>query len=321
MVPMKGAPKGVALPAQVAYVDPFVSSTSPQTSLPSQQDDIASGTPLLSDRLSSMLPEERFENHPLFRGGRSVIPGMDKSEPWMRRNAIELLSLHAIEEIAKGDLGARFVVGAIMSSTLTEMRGVELREFGYSKTQNECLLLIERRHSKVQFLKVDAEGLPAAQAKWFESLPLGHVHSPNESRFIHRSKFLNEVSNQGKCNEAVFRSFYGAINGRDPASFTRLHAWVMLDSGRITYVDEFGGRPRARVPGLRTEFSATIVGGAAHVSCTNRQILYGMPSVYLAYFMQPFIKIRDVVSSVEEGVPEEGQGGPDSDAVSSGLLR
>ena len=311
---MKGVPKGVALPAQAAYVDLFASSTPPPTSLSSQQDDSASGTPPLSDRLSSMFPEERFENHPLFRDGRNVIPGMDKSESWMRRNALELLSLHGIEAIARADSGTRFVVNAIMSSTLTEIRGLELREFGYSKAQNECLLWVERRHSQVRFLEVDAEGLPAEQAKWFESLPRGHTLSPNESRFIHRSKFLNEVSSQGKCNEAVFRSFYGAINGRDPASFTRLHAWVTLDRGRITYVDGFGGRPRAKIPGLRTEFSATIVGGAAHVSCTNRQILYGMPSVYLAYFKQPFIKIRDMVSAMEEG-------GLDSDAVSGGVLR
>ena len=123
------------------------------------------------------------------------------------------------------------------------------------------------------------------------------------------------MSNQHGVNEAAFRDFYGTIGGLDPASFSKLQAWVTLDRGRITYVGALGQLPRTRVGGLRAEFSAAIVGGAAHLSCTDRSLLLGMPSLYMAYFREPFIKVRDVIPAVEEGVPHEEADEVDSNAI------
>lgn len=297
------------------YVDLFAPEApdAVPSSLHSAESEYSSGS--FGNAFSDTLPGHGLDNHPLFRGGRNVIPGVKKSESWMRRNALELLTLHGIEEIAKAKPGAQFVIAALMNATSTEMRGVELRAHGDTKAPGEALLLIEKRHSTVQFLDVDVRGLPAAQAAWFESLPRGHEHSPTENRFIHRSKFSNEVSNQHESNEVAFRDFYGTIGGLDPASFSKLQAWVTLDRGRITYVGALGQLPRTRVGGLRAEFSAAIVGGAAHLSCTDRSLLLGMPSLYMDYFREPFIKVRDVIPAVEEGVPHEEADEVDSNAI------
>lgn len=291
-------PPGSVLPGQMVYVEPAVVPASPPFQ-PQQSRYALDSTP------RGILHGQQYD-HPIFKDWREVIRGGDKSEPWMRRNALELLHLHGIGEIARSKPGTEFVVVARMHYSLIEILKVELRERGSVKAEGECLLKIRKDPFEIQFLDVDAEGLLPDQVAWFKSL---------KGKSILRAVFTGEVHRQHDQNEKVFRRFYQGIGGADPASFTRLHAWFTLDRGRIEYVDGFGAFPRQRTSGLPTDFSATIVEGAAHVSCTNRSVLFGMPSVYLAYFNQPFITIRDAISAVIEGVPGEEGGVLDSDAV------
>jgi hypothetical protein len=311
--PTKAVPKVIVPPAQAVSVDSLASPVSPPAFSSLQPNQSGYTLEPRHGVSADIMPPKRYDN-PLFRNCNAVIPSVDRSEPWMRRGALELLNMYGIEDIANGDPGAQFVVAAMMNASLTEVLRVELRPFGNSKRDGECLLLVQRSHGLVRFLEVDAGGLPAAQVKWFESL---------DGKIIRNNVFSRERANQYRHNEAEFRKFYRTIGDRDPGSFRMLHAWVTLDDGRIEYVD-VPGQFRRKLGGSRTDFSAMIVEGAAHVSCTNRRILHGMPSMYLAYFHQPFVTIRDVVSAVIEGVlgeemiPGEGGENVDLDAASGG---
>jgi len=299
-------------PTQSAHVDPFASPEFTEFQPAPQADQTEFKRDPLGGSRSDILPSEQaFDNHPLFRAGGGAIPGVKQDEPWMRRNALELLALHGIEEIANARSNEVFVVAALMAAGMSEIRGLELRDENATPVENECLLVVKKVRSLVRFLDVDVTGLPAPQAQWFSSLTRGREEKGKETsrgtlldtsistRFVHRGTYDREVNAQHKYNAVAFRSFYDRMTGLDPATFPLVHAWVTLDRGRIHHVGAPGQLPRERVPGLRATFNISIVEGAAHASCTERSLLYGMPSIYMAYFQQPFIKMRDVLPKVE----------------------
>lgn len=253
-----------------------------------------------------------YDNTGLFYGGRRVIPGVGKSEPWMRHNALELLGLHGVREIAEMNPGSHVVVAAVMSSNMLEIRELQLREFGNPKRENECLLMIEKTHSLLRFKSVDAEGLPGELAAWFKSL---------KDKIIHRQVFVKELQSQAVDNEAAFRTFYHErLGGMAPEFYSRLHAWITLDSGRILYVGA-APYPEEKNDGVQTQFYAHVVGNAAHMSCMTRKVLHGMPGLYLAYFERPYIKVRNIIPAMEEDIPEEGDVESDPEFSSGSVLR
>lgn len=306
MGPIKPAPKVVGLPAQGGYVDLFANDSPASTAL--QQDNSTVNTPPLSDRLSSMLPDERFMDHPLFCGKRNVIPGMDNSEPWMRDNALKMLELYGIPEIANGELHERLIVDAILDSNSRGILGFELKRAWNKEDKLRCKFVVRCERRFLAFDIAFIKGLSHDVAAWFGSL---------EGKMLKRSICEAEMRRQQqvKDNDEAFRTFYReGLGGLSPDFYSDLHARIALDSGLILHVSGLP-IPSEKYDGVQTSFGAKIVGAAAYVWCTNRDALGRLSDMDRAYFQQPFIKIRDVVPAVEEGVPREEAGDVDSDAI------
>ena len=294
MGPIRAAPK-VTLPKPLAdtggYVDPFAddSSTTHAVSSLQQPDDPGFSADPLGDNRSGIL-------HPLFRNERSVISRTDSDELWMQGNAVRLLGLCGVRQIAALELHSQFVVAAKLDRDLRGIRGFELRSFGSTKGKDECLLLVRRERGFLAFDEVDAAGLPADVAAWFVSL---------KDRLVRKSLYRQEMRSQVGHNEDAFRTFYDhGLEGLAPDFYSVLHAWVALDWGRILCVSG-SLRPSQKNNGMRTSFSVEIDAGAAHLTCMTRSSLYGMPALYHPYFLQPFIKVRDVVPNAEEELEVE----------------
>ena len=282
----------------------------PQVTLPKPPDDAAADTGFVDifavdtsastferDSLSVMRADERPIDHPLFRNGQGVIAHADREQPWMRHNAVQMLGLCGVSE-ANESLPVKLHIAAIFDRNSREIRKFELRPNAGAKMPGECLLSIRCTREFLLFDEVNAAGLTADVAGWFDSLV---------GQRLKKSLYRYEVHSQRAHNQDAFRTFYqSGLEGLPPEFYSRLHAWIALESGRILCVSG-SPRPTEKNHGVPTLFGARVEeDGAAYLQCRRRSSLLKMPIMYLPYFGQPLIKVRDVVPQVETEVDDFG---------------
>jgi len=249
----------------------------------------------------------RLDKHPLFVGKRNVIPGVDTSELGMFLNVLKLLGLYGIPEIANGRIHERLIVDATLDTDSRDILGFELNRVRNAGEKRGCRLYLRCERGFLALDRAFVKGVFGDFGEWLESL---------DRKMLKKSIYEEAMRYQQKVdNDEVFRIFFGnGLGGLSPDSYSNLHAWVALDSGRILHVSQ-SPFPSEKYDGVQISFSADIVGATAYVYCTNRSALDVLSDSNGAYFDQTFMMISDVFSAAEKGGTHEEADDIDSDTA------